>query len=127
MIQGLLSDPSFIPVTIVVALFILFSYWQKLNKYIIHLSIVYVAFLVFTALSYRGYDQAEVKDANIAIEDSSSEDVDIILSAQTNSSKDDKPDFESSSAFAIKEYIPKEEKVDNLPKTISVKRLKYKF
>ena len=28
MIQGLLSDPSFIPVTIVVALFVLFSYCE---------------------------------------------------------------------------------------------------
>ena len=123
MIQGLLSDPSFIPVTIVFALFVLFSYWQKLNKYIAHLSIIYVAFLVFTAISYRQYDQAEVEDTNLAIEDSYSADVDTILSVQTNISKDDKPDFEASSAFAIKEYIPKEEKVNNSPKTISVKRL----
>ena len=123
MIQGLLSDPSFIPVTIVFSLFVLFSYWQKLNKYISHISIVYVAFLVFTVISYREYVQAEVEDANLAIEDSYSEDVDTILTVQTNSYKDDKADFESSSAFVIKEYIPKEEKMDNSPKTISVKRL----
>ena len=119
MIQGLLSDPSFIPVTIVFSLFVLFSYWQELNKYVIHLSIVYAAFLFFTAISYSDYDQADEKD--ILVNKDSSEEV--LLSEDTNRVKDDDLNLESSSAFAIKEYIPKKEEKDNSPKTISVKRL----
>ena len=119
MIQGLLSDPSFIPVTIVFSLFVLFAYWQELNKYVIHLSIVYAAFLLFTAISYSDYDQVDEKDTFVN-KDSSEE---VLLSEDTIRGKDDDLNLESSSAFAIKEYIPKEEEKDNLPKTISVKRL----
>ena len=119
MIQGLLSDPSFIPVTIVFSLFVLFAYWQELNKYVIHLSIVYAAFLLFTAISYSDYDQVDEKDTFVN-KDSSEE---VLLSEDTSRVKDDDLNLESSSAFAIKEYIPKEEEKDNLPKTISVKRL----
>ncbi len=119
MIQGLLSDPSFIPVTIVFSLFVLFSYWQELNKYVIHLSIVYAAFLLFTAISYSDYDQVDEKDTFVN-KDSSEE---VLLSEDTSRVKDDDLNLESSSAFAIKEYIPKEEEKDNSPKTISVKRL----
>ena len=119
MIQGLLSDPSFIPVTIVFSLFVLFAYWQELNKYVIHLSIVYAAFLLFTAISYSDYDQVDEKDTFVN-KDSSEE---VLLSEDTSRAKDDDLNLESSSAFAIKEYIPKEEEKDNLPKTISVKRL----
>ena len=119
MIQGLLSDPSFIPVTIVFSLFVLFAYWQELNKYVIHLSIVYAAFLLFTAISYSDYDQVDEKDTFVN-KDSSEE---VLLSEDTIRGKDDDLNLESSSAFAIKEYIPKEEEKDNSPKTISVKRL----
>ena len=119
MIQGLLSDPSFIPVTIVFSLFVLFAYWQELNKYVIHLSIVYAAFLLFTAISYSDYDQVDEKGTFVN-KDSSEE---VLLSEDTSRVKDDDLNLESSSAFAIKEYIPKEEEKDNLPKTISVKRL----
>ena len=119
MIQGLLSDPSFIPVTIVFSLFVLFAYWQELNKYVIHLSIVYAAFILFTAISYSDYDQVDEKDTFVN-KDSSEE---VLLSEDTIRGKDDDLNLESSSAFAIKEYIPKEEEKDNLPKTISVKRL----
>ena len=119
MIQGLLSDPSFIPVTIVFSLFVLFAYWQELNKYVIHLSIVYAAFLLLTAISYSDYDQVDEKDTFVN-KDSSEE---VLLSEDTSRVKDDDLNLESSSAFAIKEYIPKEEEKDNLPKTISVKRL----
>ena len=70
MILGLISDPSFIPVTIAFTLVALFAYWQKLNKYIIHLSIVYLAFIIVTAMSYNSFDNDAVADPYIAIEDS---------------------------------------------------------
>ena len=100
MIQGLLSDPSFIPVTIVFSLFVLFAYWQELNKYVIHLSIVYAAFILFTAISYSDYDQVDEKDTFVN-KDSSEE---VLLSEDTSRVKDDDLNLESSSDFAIKEY-----------------------
>ena len=71
MIQGLYLDPSFFPVTIVFVVLVLFSFWQKLARYVFHLSVVYLAFLLFTAISYRitpAFPQEEkgiiVKDSN---------------------------------------------------------------
>ena len=53
MIQGLYLDPSFFPVTIIFIVLVLFSFWQKLARYVPHLIVVYLAFLLFTATSYR--------------------------------------------------------------------------
>ena len=124
MIQGLLSDPSFIPVTIVFSLFIFFAYWQKLNKYIMHLSVVYVAFLFFTVLSYSNNEYVYEEDqltGKDSFHDSANQD--IIVTENLSRDQNNKTNVEPSSPIVIKEYKPKEEKEDNLPKTISVKRL----
>ena len=123
MILGLISDPSFIPVTIAFALVALFAYWQKLNKYIIHLSIVYLAFIIVTAMSYNSFDKDAVADPYIAIEDSTDNNADknIGLSLENTSPNVIKP--EPSTSIIVKEYIPKEENIDDSPKTISVRRL----
>ena len=123
MILGLISDPSFIPVTIAFALVTLFAYWQKLNKYIIHLSIVYLAFIIVTAMSYNSFDNDAVSDPYIAIEDSTDNNADknIGLSLENTSPNVIKP--EPSTSIIVKEYIPKEENIDDSPKTISVRRL----
>ena len=52
-IQTLFLDPSFLPVTIVFFVLVLFSFWQKLVRYVPYLAVVYLAFLLFTATSYR--------------------------------------------------------------------------
>ena len=123
MILGLISDPSFIPVTIAFTLVALFAYWQKLNKYIIHLSIVYLAFIIVTAMSYNSFDNDAVSDPYIAIEDSTDNNADknIGLSLENTSPNVIKP--EPSTSIIVKEYIPKEENIDDSPKTISVRRL----
>ena len=123
MILRLISDPSFIPVTIVFALFVLFAYWQNLNKYVVHLSIVYLAFLIVTAMSYSELEQDEAADNYIAMEDSSKNNVNKNIELSIENSSTNVNSTEPSTVFAVKEYIPKEEKVDNSPKTISVKRL----
>ena len=123
MILRLISDPSFIPVTIVFALFVLFAYWQNLNKYVVHLSIVYLAFLIVTAMSYNELEEYEVADNHIAIEDSSKNNVNENIELSVESSRPSVNNPEPPTGFAVKEYIPKEEKVDNSPKTISVRRL----
>ncbi len=123
MILRLISDPSFIPVTIVFALFVLFAYWQNLNKYVVHLSIVYLAFLIVTAMSYNELEEYEVADNHIAIEDSSKNNVNENIELSVESSRPNVNIPQSPTGFSVKEYIPKEEKVDNSPKTISVRRL----
>jgi len=123
MILRLISDPSFIPVTIVFSLFVLFAYWQNLNKYVVHLSIVYLAFLIVTAMSYSELEQDEAADNYIAMEDSSKNNVNKNIELSIENSSTNVNSTEPSTVFAVKEYIPKEEKVDNSPKTISVKRL----
>jgi hypothetical protein len=123
MILGLISDPSFIPVTLVFALFVLFAYWQNLNKYLVHLSIVYLAFLIVTAMSYNELEEDEVADNHIAIEDSSKNNVNENIELSVESSRPNVNIPQSPTGFSVKEYIPKEEKVDNSPKTISVRRL----
>ena len=114
MIQGLLSDPSFIPVTIVFSLFIFFAYWQKLNKYIMHLSVVYAAFLFFTALSYSNNEYVNEEDqltGKGSIDDSANQDT--IVTENLNRDQNNKTNIEPSSPIVIKEYIPKEEKEDD--------------
>ena len=123
MILGLISDPSFIPVTIVFALFVLFAYWQKLNKYIVHLSIVYLAFIIVTAMSYSELDKNDAVDTDLVLEDLSNNSLNEEKELSKESSIQRANKLEPSAPIAVKEYIPKEEKVDNSPKTISVKRL----
>ena len=123
MILRLISDPSFIPVTIVFALFVLFAYWQNLNKYVVHLSIVYLAFLIVTVMSYNELEENEVSDVHTYIEDLSKNNVNENIELSVESSRPNVNSSEPSTGFAVKEYIPKEEKVDNSPKTILVRRL----
>ncbi|MED5255791.1 MAG: DUF2914 domain-containing protein [Candidatus Neomarinimicrobiota bacterium] len=125
MIQGLLSDPSFIPVTIVFVLFILFAYWQQLNKYVPYLSIVYIAFTIVTALSYNNDNEDKV-EGDYEVENASSNKYvtkDTLLNEMISENKNTSLQVESSSSFEIKEYVPKEKKIDDTPKTISVKRI----
>ena len=116
MIQGLLSDPSFIPVTIVFVLFILFAYWQQLNKYVPYLSIVYIAFTIVTALSYNNDNQDRVEHDYEVENASSSKYVakDTLLNEIISENKNTSLQVESSSSFEIKEYVPKEKKSTNL-------------
>jgi len=123
MIIGLISDPSFIPVSIVFALFVLFAYWQNLNNYIIHLSIVYLAFIIVTAISYDEFDKDDVSDANLVLEDSSNNIINEAIELSIESTSQVVNKLEPSAPVVVKEYIPKEEKIDNSPKTISVRRL----
>ena len=123
MIIGLISDPSFIPVSIVFALFVLFAYWQNLNNYIIHLSIVYLAFIIVTAMSYDEFDKDDVSDANLVLEDSSNNIINEAIELSIESTIQGVNKLEPSAPVVVKEYIPKEEKIDNSPKTISVRRL----
>lgn len=123
MIQGFLSDPSLIPVTIVFILFILFSYWQNLRKYIIHLSIVYISFLIFTATSYSDHDNNKILNDVAGGKDSLINAVGDVVLLNIDSTNTNNSDLKPSEGFKIKEFIPKSEVVDNSPKTISVQRL----
>ena len=125
MIQGLYLDPSFFPVTIVFVVLVLFSFWQKLARYVPHLTVVYLAFLLFTATSYRvtpAFPQEEKKNI---VEDSKKLDVLAQPMAVKDSNAIQNADENSlaSSGLEVKQFVPPQEQQDNKPKAISVQRL----
>jgi hypothetical protein len=74
-------------------------------------------------MSYNELEEDEVADNHIAIEDSSKNNVNENIELSVESSRPNVNIPQSPTGFSVKEYIPKEEKVDNSPKTISVRRL----
>ena len=125
MIQGLYLDPSFFPVTIVFVVLVLFSFWQNLVRYVPHLTVVYLTFLLFTATSYRvtpAFPQEEKKNI---VEDSKKLEV---LAQQmavkdSNSIKNADENSLASSELEVKQFVHPKEPRDNKPKAISVQRL----
>ncbi len=125
MIQGLLLDPSFLPVTIVFAVLVLFSFWQNLARYVPHLAVVYLAFLLFTATSYRDTPAVPQEEQKNIVEDSMEseamaqpmavKDDNVVRSAEENS--------QASSGLEVKKYVPPQQPQDDKPKAISVQRL----
>ena len=125
MIQGLYLDPSFFPVTFVFIVLVLFSFWQKLVRYVPHLTVVYLAFLLFTATSYRvtpAFPQEEKKNI---VEDSKKLDVLAQPMAVKDSNAIQNADENplASSGLEVKQFVPPKEPRDNKPKAISVQRL----
>ena len=114
MIQGLLLDPSFLPVTIVFAVLVLFSFWKKLARYVPHLAVVYLAFLLFTATSYRDTPGVLQEEQKNIVDDS----MESQAMAQPMAVKDD-----NASGLAGKQYVPPQRPQDDKPKAISVQRL----
>ena len=125
MIQGLYLDPSFFPVTIVFVVLVLFSFWQNLARYVPHLTVVYLAFLLFTATSYRvtpAFIQEEKKNI---VEDSKKLEVLAQPMAVKDSNAIQNADENPlvSSELEVKQFVPPLEPQDNKPKAISVQRL----
>ena len=124
-IQTLLQDPSFLPVTIVFIMLVVFSFWQKLARYILHLAVVYLAFLLFTATSHQATQAFPDEEKRNIIEDS----MKLEVMAQTMAVKDDTADQNKNENFLdpsgpeVKQYMPIQKNEDNKPKTILVKRL----
>ena len=125
MIQGLLLDPSFFPVTIIFAVLVLFSFWKKLARYVPHLAVVYLAFLLFTATSYRDTPAVPQEEQKNIVDDSMEsqampqpmavKDDNAVQSAEENS--------QASSGLEVKQYVPPQQPQDDKPKAISVQRL----
>ena len=125
MIQGLYLDPSFFPVTIVFVVLVLFSFWQKLVRYVPHLTVVYLTFLLFTATSYRvtpAFIQEEKKNI---VEDSKKLEVlaQPMAVKDSNAIKNTDENPLISSELEVKQFVPPLEPQDNKPKAISVQRL----
>jgi hypothetical protein len=125
MIQGLYLDPSFFPVTFVFVVLVLFSFWQKLARYIPHLTVVYLAFLLFTATSYRVTPTFPQEEKKNIVEDSKKLDVLAQPMAVKDSNYIQNADKNSlaSSGLEVKQFVPPKELRDNKPKAISVQRL----
>ncbi|HIM26723.1 MAG TPA: hypothetical protein EYI98_01780, partial [Candidatus Marinimicrobia bacterium] len=125
MIQALLLDPSFLPVTIVFAVLILFSFWKNLARYVPHLAVVYLAFLLFTATSYRDTPAVPQEEQKNIVDDS----MESQAMAQPMAVKDDnavqsaEENSQASSGLEVKQYVPPQQAQDDKPKAISVQRL----
>jgi len=120
MIQDLLLDPSLLPVTIVFFVLVLFSYWQKLTRYVPHLAIVYLAFLLFTIFSYSDTTAYQQEDNNNIVEDSMELEVmmkedSVVQSAGEN--------IQASTGMEVKPFVAPKQPQDNKPKSIFVQRL----
>ena len=125
MIQGLYLDPSFFPVTFVFVVLVLFSFWQKLARYVLHLTVVYLAFLLFTANSYRVTPTFPQEEKKNIIEDSKKLNVLAQPMAVKDSNAIQNADENSlaSSGLEVKQFVPPKEPRDNKPRAISVQRL----
>lgn len=58
--MNLFQDPTFIPITIIFLILLLIALWQKLDRYIIPLSIVYAIYAVLTAFTIEKTLSAEI-------------------------------------------------------------------
>jgi hypothetical protein len=58
--MNLFQDPTFIPITIIFLILLLVALWQKLDRYIIPLSIVYAIYAVLTAFTIEKTLPAEI-------------------------------------------------------------------
>ena len=126
MIQGLYLDPSFFPVTIVFVVLVLFSFWQKLARYVPHLTVVYLAFLLFTATSYRVTPAFPKEEKINIIEESMKLEVkpaSPITVKDDNAVQNADENSLASSGLEVKQFVPPQEPQDNKPKAISVHRL----
>jgi len=120
MIQDLLLDPSLLPVTIIFFVLVLFSYWQKLTRYVPHLAIVYLAFLLFTIFLYSDTTAYQQEDNNNIVEDSMELEVmmkedSVVQSAGEN--------IQASTGIEVKPFVAPKQPQDNKPKSIFVQRL----
>ena len=120
MIQDLLLDPSLLPVTIVFFVLVLFSYWQKLTRYVPYLAIVYLAFLLFTIFLYSDTTAYQQEDNNNIVEDSMELEVmmkedSVVQSAGEN--------IQASTGMEVKPFVAPKQPQDNKPKSIFVQRL----
>jgi len=125
MIQGLYLDPSFFPITIVFVVLVLFSFWQNLVRYVPHLTVVYLTFLLFTATSYRVTPAFPKEEKKNIVKDSKKLDVLAQPMAVKDSNAIQNADENSvaSSELEVKQFVPPQEPQDNKPKAISVQRL----
>ena len=120
MIQDLLLDPSLLPVTIVFFVLVLFSYWQKLTRYVPYLAIVYLAFLLFTIFSYSDTTAYQQEDNNNIVEDSMELEVMMIEDSVVQSAGEN---IQPSTGMEVKPFVAPKQPQDNKPKSIFVQRL----
>jgi len=125
MIKGLLLDPSFLPITSVFVVLVIFSFWQNLARYVPHLAVVYFSFLLFTATSYRSTPVFPQEEKKNIVEDSMKLEVMArpITVKGENTVKGAGENSLASSGREVKQFVPPQKPQDNEPKSIFVQRL----
>jgi hypothetical protein len=56
MIDRLINDPAFLPITIIFLVLSVYAVWQKLDRFILPLAIMYIVYAVFTGLTTADED-----------------------------------------------------------------------
>lgn len=64
MIDRLIGDPAFLPITITLLILVIVAIWQKLDRFIFPLAIMYVVYAVFTGISITE-DDGIIKPAEL--------------------------------------------------------------
>lgn len=64
MIDRLIDDPAFLPITITLLILVIVAIWQKLDRFIFPLAIMYVVYAVFTGISITE-DDGIIKPAEL--------------------------------------------------------------
>ena len=69
MIERLINDPAFLPITIIFLVLSVYAVWQKLDRFILPLAIMYIVYAVFTGLSTAD-EETSLKPVKIVEEQS---------------------------------------------------------
>jgi len=59
--MNIINDPTFIPITIIFLVLLLVALWQKLDRYILPLSVVYIVYAVYSTFTFDETVLAEIE------------------------------------------------------------------
>lgn len=74
MIDRLIGDPAFLPITIIFLILVIIAIWQKLDRIILILSIIFVIYALFTSISIDKNDDSSEFQETLQINEHVSED-----------------------------------------------------
>ena len=74
----IINDPNFLPVTIIFVGLVLVAIWQKLDKFILPLSAVYIFYLIFMFVSLPSNDEQVSLHDLIDIQEDKTKDLSLI-------------------------------------------------
>ena len=83
MIDRLIGDPAFLPITIIFLLLVIIAIWQKLDRTVITLTIIFVLYALFTGITIDKNDDSVKFRETVQIDDHLKKDTIIINKIET--------------------------------------------